>query len=69
MFDTFKNGITLNKEGKQVVIAAFNQRLDTAVRYKGRNLTRRHIIQLDCQAFAQELLSIDLAREPEIENA
>ncbi|MDZ7267100.1 MAG: CRISPR-associated endonuclease Cas1 [candidate division KSB1 bacterium] len=67
MFDKMQNGMTLNKEGKQVVIAAFNERLDTAIRYKGRNLTRRNIIQLDCQAFAQELLKIDLEREPETE--
>jgi CRISPR-associated protein Cas1 len=67
MFDKIQNGITLNKEGKQVVIAAFNERLDTAIRYKGRNITRRNIIQFDCQAFAQELLKIDLEREPEEE--
>ncbi|RMF54667.1 MAG: CRISPR-associated endonuclease Cas1 [Calditrichaeota bacterium] len=63
MFDKIRNGIVLNKEGKQVVIGAFNERLDTPVRYKGRNITRRHIIQLDCQSFAQELLKIDLQRE------
>lgn len=65
MFDKIQNGMTLNKEGKQVVIAAFNERLDAAIRHKGRNLSRRNIIQLDCQAFAQELLKIDLEREPE----
>ncbi len=67
LFNKIQNGITLNKEGKQVVIAAFNERLDTAIRYKGRNITRRNIIQFDCQAFAQELLKIDLEREPETE--
>jgi len=67
MFDQIQNGITLNKEGKQVVIAAFNERLDAAIRYKGRNITRRNIIQFDCQSFAQELLKIDLEREPETE--
>ncbi len=67
LFDKIQNGITLNKIGKQVVIAAFNERLDTAIRHKGRNVTRRNIIQLDCQAFAQELLKIDLEREPETE--
>ena len=65
MFERFKNGLTLNKTGKPVVIAAFNERLDTAVRYKGRNISRRNIVQFDCQAFAQELLRIDLACDPE----
>jgi len=65
LFDKIQNGITLNKEGKQIVIAAFNERLDDGIRHKGRNITRRNIIQLDCQAFAQELLKIDLEREPE----
>jgi CRISPR-associated protein Cas1 len=67
MFDKIQNGLTLNKEGKQAVIAAFNERLDSAIRHKGRNLSRRNIIQFDCQAFAQELLKIDLEREPETE--
>jgi len=67
MFDKIQNGIILNKQGKQIVIAAFNERLDAAVRHKGRNLSRRNIIQLDCQTFAQELLKIDLEREPETE--
>lgn len=67
MFDKLQNGLTLNKEGKQAVIAALNERLDTTMRHKGRNLARRNIIQLDCQAFAQELLKIDLEREPETE--
>ncbi|MDZ7361958.1 MAG: CRISPR-associated endonuclease Cas1 [candidate division KSB1 bacterium] len=67
LFDKIQNGLTLNKEGKQVVIAAFNERLDTAIRHKGRNITRRNIIQFDCQTFAQELLKIDLEREPETE--
>lgn len=67
MFDKIQNGLTLNKEGKQVVIAACNERLDTAIRHKGRNITRRNVIQFDCQAFAQELLKIDLERDPETE--
>lgn len=67
MFDKIQNGMTLNKEGKQVVIAAFNERLDSTMRHKGRNLSRRNLIQFDCQAFAQELLKIDLEREPETE--
>ena len=37
------------------------------IHFKGRNLARRNIIQFDCQAFAQELLKIDLEREPESE--
>lgn len=64
LFERLPNGLVLNKEGKQVVIAAFNERLDGAVRYKGRNISRRNIIQYDCQAFAQQLLKIDLRRDP-----
>ncbi len=69
LFDPLQNGLTLNKEGKQAVIAAFNERLDTPIRYKGRNISRRNIIQFDCQAFAQELLKIDLQREPDTPEA
>ena len=55
-FDTVKNGMTLNKEGKAVLISAFNERLDQKVRYRGRNISNRDIIQLDCHRLAQTLI-------------
>jgi len=55
-FDQIKNGITLNKEGKTALISSFNERMDTKIRYKGRNITQQDVIQFDCHAFAQSLI-------------
>ena len=56
-FDKLSNGLTLNKEGKAVLIEAFTDYLDTAIRYRGRNITRRDSIQFDLHRIANDLLS------------
>lgn len=55
-FDEIKNGVTLNKEGKALLISALNKFLDTAVRYCGRNIKRGDIIQFDCHKIANQLI-------------
>ena len=55
-FDAIKNGMMLNKEGKKVLIAAFNERMETAIRYRGRNIKQKDIIQFDCHRLANELI-------------
>ncbi|UBM60791.1 CRISPR-associated endonuclease Cas1 [Marinilongibacter aquaticus] len=50
-------GSSLNTEGKALLVNAFNKFMDdNAVRYKGRNLVRSHIIQLDAHRFANSLI-------------
>ena len=56
LFDKLKNGLTLNKQGKAVLIDAFTNHLDTAIRYRGRNITRRDSIQFDLHRIANDLL-------------
>lgn len=56
LFDKLKNGLTLNKQGKAVLIDAFTNYLDTAIRYRGRNITRRDSIQFDLHRIANDLL-------------
>ena len=55
-FNPVKNGITLNKEGKALLITSINEELDKKVRYKGRNISKIDIIQFDCHQFAQRLI-------------
>ena len=55
-FDAIKNGIMLNKEGKKVLITAFNERMETRIRHRGRNLKQNDIIQFDCHQLANELI-------------
>jgi CRISP-associated protein Cas1 len=50
-------GLSLNAEGKILLVTAFNEFLDAdPIRYRGRNLVRSHCIQLDAHQFANELI-------------
>jgi len=55
-FDEVKGGFTLNKEGKAVLIEALNSTLDETMRYKGRNIQKRNIIQFECHSIANRLI-------------
>jgi len=55
-FDPIKGGITLNKEGKAVLIEALNNILEKTVRYRGRNIKNRDIIQFECHRIANSLI-------------
>ena len=55
-FDKLENGFTLNKEGKALLISAFNSFLDESVRYSGRNIKRGDIIQFECHKIANQLI-------------
>lgn len=55
-FDKVKGGLTLNKEGKALLIEALNKTLDETVRYRGRNIQKRNIIQFECHRIANELI-------------
>lgn len=51
-FDRLQNGLTLNKEGKAVLMEAFGQYLDDSIRYRNRNIKRRDTVQFDCHQLA-----------------
>lgn len=55
-FDAIPNGYTLNKEGKAVLLTAFNEFMDESIRYRGRNIKRDNIIQFDCHRIANHLI-------------
>lgn len=55
--DEIKNGFTLNKEGKTLLVTAFNEYMDNdAIRYKNKNQVRSNIIQFDAHAYANQLI-------------
>lgn len=55
--DIITNGFTLNKEGKELLVNAFNAYMDTdTIRYKGKNQTRNNCIRLDAHEFANSLI-------------
>lgn len=55
-FDKLENGFTLNKEGKAMLVSAFNAFLDESIRYSGRNIKCGDIIQFDCHRIANQLI-------------
>jgi len=55
-FEQIKNGLSLNQEGKVILISALNETLDKKVRYRGRNIRNRNIIQFECHRIANNLL-------------
>lgn len=55
-FDEIKGGFSLNKDGKAILIGALNSNLDESVRYRGRNIQRRNIIQFECHSIANSLI-------------
>ena len=51
-------GVSLNADGKALLVNAYNNFMDgDPIRYKGRNLTRSHCIQLDAHQFANALIA------------
>jgi len=56
MFDELENGLTLNQDGKTVLMTRFSEFLAQGLRHKGRNVKRQDSVQLDCHALAQKLL-------------
>lgn len=60
-FDQLKNGFTLNKEGKALLIEALSGFLDESIRYSGRNIKREDVMQFECHRIANGLI-----KEPEV---
>ncbi|HEY8657885.1 MAG TPA: CRISPR-associated endonuclease Cas1 [Chitinophagaceae bacterium] len=55
--DEITNGITLNKEGKELLITALNGYMESeTIRYKGRNQTRANAMQQEAHTFANGLI-------------
>jgi len=56
--DKITRGYYLNKEGKELLINAFNNYFENdTIRYKGRNQTRSNAIQMDAHSFANSLIN------------
>jgi CRISPR-associated protein Cas1 len=55
-FGRIKNGLTLNQDGKAVLVEALNKIFEKSVRYRGRNIKNRDIIQFECHRIANSLI-------------
>ena len=56
MFDKLHNGLTLNKQGKAVLMERLGAYLDEGIRHGNRNVKRRDSVQLDCHRIANDLI-------------
>jgi len=55
-FDKLRGGLTLNKEGKQVLLEALSNTFEKTVRYRGRNIKNKDIIQFECHRIANGMI-------------
>jgi len=57
-FDKIQNneGLSLNKEGKAVLIEALNATFEKTIKYRGRNIKTKNVIQFECHRIANKLL-------------
>lgn len=61
--DEITNGVTLNKEGKELLVTALNGYMESeTIRYKGRNQTRANAMQQDAHTFANGLIASDSSK-------
>jgi CRISP-associated protein Cas1 len=58
MFDELKNGYTLNKEGKALLLTDFNEYLDTSIMYNRRKIKRRDTVQFDLHKIANSWIEV-----------
>jgi CRISPR-associated protein Cas1 len=64
-FDAQENAVSLNGKGKPVVVEAVNTFLEEPVRYRRRNVKRKHIIQHEAHRLANLLLAEEGVRRPD----
>ena len=55
-FDKLSKGLSLNKEGKAVLIGALNEAFEKPVAYRGRKVKARNTIQMECHRIANSLI-------------
>jgi CRISPR-associated protein Cas1 len=64
-YDSKENAVSLNQKGKPVVVEAMNKHLDETIRYHGKNVKRRHILQHEAHRLANILLADEDVKRPE----
>jgi CRISPR-associated protein Cas1 len=64
-FDVKDEAVSLNQAGKPVVIEAMNKHLDESVRYRRKNVKRRHIVQHEAHRLANLLLADSEEKRPD----
>ena len=64
-FDANEGAVSLNTNGKPVVVEAMNKNLDETVRYRRKNVKRKHILQHEAHRMANILLAEEGEKRPD----
>lgn len=64
-FDSAEQAVSLNTNGKPVVVEAMNKHLDETVRYRRKNVKRRYIVQHEAHRLANILLADEGEERPD----
>lgn len=64
-FDAQEGAVSLNTQGKPIVVEAINTHMEETVRYRRKNVKRKHIIQHEAHRLANILLADEAEKRPE----
>lgn len=64
-FDFNEDSVTLNQKGKPAVVGAMNNHLEETIRYRKKNVKRKHIPQHEAHRMANILLEEENVKKPE----
>jgi len=56
-FDEVPKGLTLNKEGRALLIGALNDTFEKKINYRGRKVKVGNTIPMECHRIANSLIS------------
>ncbi len=59
MIREIQNGVTLVKEGKELLISEFNKMMEETMRYRGRNIKKSNIMEYECHRLANSFIGKD----------
>ncbi|ACN13659.1 putative CRISPR-associated protein (uncharacterized protein, predicted to be involved in DNA repair) [Desulforapulum autotrophicum HRM2] len=64
-FDMYEHSVSLNKNGKPVVVEAMDKHLEEKVRYRRKNVKRRHILHHEAHRLANYMIDDDKMKKPD----
>ncbi|MCK4789743.1 MAG: CRISPR-associated endonuclease Cas1 [Desulfobacteraceae bacterium] len=64
-YDSKDDAVSLNQQGKPVVVEAMNKHMDETIRYRRKNVKRRHILQHEAHRLANILLADEGQKRPD----
>ncbi len=59
MYRSIRNGITLDKEGKQLLLEELNKAMEEKMRYRGRNIKLCNVMEFECHRLANSFIGRD----------